>query len=97
MFWIRTVRNEKKKNLWQLARLRDRVENDGHLVMVIKDGDGNVLASIESVMKRRIKYLEDLMNEKKKEGEKVGCHGDSESGSVINQHGSEDSYEEDKE
>lgn len=59
-------KEREKKNLWQLARLRDRVENDGRLVMVIKDGDGNVLASIESVMKRRIKYLEDLMNEKKR-------------------------------
>ncbi|KAG2465922.1 CFDP2 protein, partial [Polypterus senegalus] len=54
---------EGEKDLYQLARQRDRAGKDVQQVRVIKDKDGNVLTSEESVLSRWKEYFERLMNE----------------------------------
>ena len=77
---------EGEKDLYRLARQRDRAEKDVLQVQVIKDADGNVLTSEESVLRRWMEYFEELMNEEnEREREKVGRGGDSESGSGVDQ------------
>ena len=75
---------EGEKDLYRLARQRDRAGKDVLQVRVIKDANGNVLTSEESVLRRWIEYFEELMNEEN-EREKVGRGGDSESGSGVDQ------------
>ncbi|XP_061605912.1 uncharacterized protein LOC133466337 isoform X1 [Phyllopteryx taeniolatus] len=57
---------EEEKDLYRLARQRDR---DGNQVRVIKDRDGNMLTCARSVLARWKEYFEELMNE---ENEKEG-------------------------
>ncbi|XP_051784793.1 uncharacterized protein LOC127528352 [Erpetoichthys calabaricus] len=60
---------EGEKNLYQLARQKDRAVKDVQQVRVIKDKDGNILTNEESVLSRWKEYFERLMNEEN-EGEK---------------------------
>ncbi|KAI5614578.1 hypothetical protein C0J50_8916, partial [Silurus asotus] len=52
-----------EKDLYRLARQRDRAGKDVLQVRAIKDGDGNVLTSKERVLSRWREYFEQLMNE----------------------------------
>ncbi|KAF7705380.1 hypothetical protein C0J45_6915 [Silurus meridionalis] len=54
---------EGEKDLYRLARQRNQAEKDVLQVRAIKDGDGNVLTSEESVLRRWREYFEQLMNE----------------------------------
>ncbi|KAF7710733.1 hypothetical protein HF521_009605, partial [Silurus meridionalis] len=54
---------EGEKDLYRLARQRDRAGKDVLQVRAIKDGEGNVLTSEESVLRRWREYFEQLMNE----------------------------------
>uniref|UniRef100_A0A3B3ILM2 Endonuclease/exonuclease/phosphatase domain-containing protein n=1 Tax=Oryzias latipes TaxID=8090 RepID=A0A3B3ILM2_ORYLA len=53
---------EGEKDLYRLARQRDRDGKDVQQVRVIKDRDGKVLTTQESVQKRWKEYFEELMN-----------------------------------
>ncbi|KAK3531798.1 hypothetical protein QTP70_029738, partial [Hemibagrus guttatus] len=61
---------EGEKDLYRLARQRDRDGKDVQQVRVIKDRDGRVLTSEESVQRRWKEYFEELMNEEENEREK---------------------------
>ncbi|KAI5615215.1 hypothetical protein C0J50_10889, partial [Silurus asotus] len=51
-----------EKDLYRLARQRDRAGKDVLQVRAVKDGEGNVLTSEESVLRRWREYFEQLMN-----------------------------------
>ncbi|XP_051783710.1 uncharacterized protein LOC127527824 [Erpetoichthys calabaricus] len=70
---------EGEKDLYRLARQRDQAGKDVQQVRVIKDKDGNVLKSEESVLSRWKEYFERLMNE---ENERVKRLDDVE---IVNQ------------
>ena len=53
---------EGEKELYRLARQRDRAGKDVQHVRVIKDADGNVLTNEECVRRRWKGYFEELMN-----------------------------------
>ena len=53
---------EGEKDLYRLARQRDRAAKDVQQVRVIKDADGSVLIGEERVRERWKKYFEELMN-----------------------------------
>uniref|UniRef100_A0A3B3I9A4 ribonuclease H n=1 Tax=Oryzias latipes TaxID=8090 RepID=A0A3B3I9A4_ORYLA len=53
---------EGEKDLYRLARQRDRDGKDVLQIRVIKDRDGKVLTTQESVQKRWKEYFEELMN-----------------------------------
>ncbi|KAI5611767.1 hypothetical protein C0J50_1408 [Silurus asotus] len=53
---------EGEKDLYRLARQRDRAGKDVLQVRAVKDGEGNVLTSEESVLRRWREYFEQLMN-----------------------------------
>ena len=54
---------EGEKELYRLARQRDRAGKDVQHVTVIKDENGNVMVNLEAVLKRWKEYFEKLMNE----------------------------------
>ncbi|XP_061621461.1 uncharacterized protein LOC133474126 [Phyllopteryx taeniolatus] len=54
---------EGEKDLYRLARQRDRDGKDVQQVRVIKDRDGNMLTGASSVLGRWKEYFEELMNE----------------------------------
>ena len=54
---------EGEKELYRLARQRDRAGKDVQHVRVIKDENGNVMVNSEAVLKRWKEYFEKLMNE----------------------------------
>ena len=54
---------EGEKELYSLARQRDRAGKDAQHVRVIKDENGNVIVNSEIVSKRWKEYFERLMNE----------------------------------
>ncbi|XP_051779618.1 uncharacterized protein LOC127526820 [Erpetoichthys calabaricus] len=54
---------EGERDLYRLARQRDQAGKDVQQVRVIKDKDGNILASEDSVLSRWKEYFERLMNE----------------------------------
>ncbi|KAI5606596.1 hypothetical protein C0J50_2095 [Silurus asotus] len=58
---------EGEKDLYRLARQRDRAGKDVLQVRAVKDGEGNVLTSEESVLRRWREYFEQLMNENYRE------------------------------
>ncbi|KAI5619610.1 hypothetical protein C0J50_21007 [Silurus asotus] len=64
-FWRR------EKDLYRLARQRDRAEKNVLQVRETKNGDGNVLTSEESVLRRWRKYFEQLMNDENKRERKL--------------------------
>ncbi|KAI5099810.1 gastrula zinc finger protein XlCGF28.1-like [Silurus meridionalis] len=57
---------EGEKDLYRLSRQRDRAGKDVLQVRAIKNEDGNVLTSEESVLRSRREYFEQLMNEENK-------------------------------
>ena len=54
---------EGEKELYRLARQRDRAGKDVQHVRVIKDENGNVMVNSEAVLKRWKEYFEKLINE----------------------------------
>ncbi|KAK3574354.1 hypothetical protein QTP86_005145 [Hemibagrus guttatus] len=61
--YTRLDTREGEKDLYRLARQRDRDGKDVQQVRVIKDRDGRVFTSEESVQRRWKEYFEELMNE----------------------------------
>ena len=62
--YARLETKEGEKELYGLARQRDRAGKDVQLVSVIKDENGNMMVNSEAVLKRWKEYFEKLMNEK---------------------------------
>ncbi|KAK3565722.1 hypothetical protein QTP86_014199, partial [Hemibagrus guttatus] len=60
-----------QKDLYRVARQRDRDGKDVQQVRVIKDRDGRVLTSEESVQRRWKEYFEELMNEENEREKRV--------------------------
>ena len=60
--YARLQTKEGEKELYQLARQRDRAGKDVQHVRVIKDENGNVMVNSEAVLKRWKEYFEKLMN-----------------------------------
>ena len=54
---------EGEKELYSLARQRDKAGKDVQHVRVIKDEKGNVMANSEAILKRWKEYFKKLMNE----------------------------------
>ncbi|KAK3559310.1 hypothetical protein QTP86_012718 [Hemibagrus guttatus] len=73
--YIRLDTREGEKDLYRLARQRDRDGKDVQQVRVIKDRDGRVLTSEESVQRRWKEYFKELMNEEN-EREKKSRRGE---------------------
>ncbi|KAK3555107.1 hypothetical protein QTP86_010069 [Hemibagrus guttatus] len=69
--YTRLDTREGEKDLYRLARQRDRDGKDVQQVRVIKDRDGRVLTSEESVQRRWKEYFEELMNEENERGKRV--------------------------
>ena len=61
--YARLETKEGEKELYRLARQRDREGKDIQHMRVIKDENGNVMVSSEAVLKRWKEYFEKLMNE----------------------------------
>ena len=62
-FYARLETKEGEKELYKLARQRDRAGKDVQHVRVLKDENGNVMINSEAVLKRWKEYFEKLMNE----------------------------------
>ncbi|MCJ8739627.1 hypothetical protein PDJAM_G00049210 [Pangasius djambal] len=62
---------EGQNDLYRLVRQRDRDGKDVQQVRVIKDRDGRVLTSEESVQRRWKEYFEELMNEENEREKRV--------------------------
>ncbi|KAK3537187.1 hypothetical protein QTP70_002628 [Hemibagrus guttatus] len=69
--YTRLDTREGEKDLYKLARQRDRDGKDVQQVRVIKDRDGRVLTSEESVQRRWKEYFEELMNEENEREKRV--------------------------
>ncbi|KAK3515161.1 hypothetical protein QTP70_008184 [Hemibagrus guttatus] len=69
--YTRLDTRECEKDLYRLARQRDRDGKDVQQVRVIKDRDGRVLTSEESVQRRWKEYFEELMNEENEREKRV--------------------------
>ncbi|KAK3517403.1 hypothetical protein QTP70_008931 [Hemibagrus guttatus] len=69
--YTRVDTREGEKDLYRLARQRDRDGKDVQQVRVIKDRDGRVLTSEESVQRRWKEYFEELMNEENEREKRV--------------------------
>ncbi|KAK3507852.1 hypothetical protein QTP70_001473 [Hemibagrus guttatus] len=69
--YTRLDTREGQKDLYRLARQRDRDGKDVQQVRVIKDKDGRVLTSEESVQRRWKEYFEELMNEENEREKRV--------------------------
>ena len=61
--YARLKTKEGEKELYKLARQRNRAGKDVQHVRVIKDENGNVMVNSEAVLKRWKEYFEKLMNE----------------------------------
>ena len=61
--YARLETKEGEKDLYRLARQRDRAGKDVQHVKVIKDKNGNVMVNSEAVLKRWKEYFQKLMNE----------------------------------
>ena len=61
--YARLVTKEGKKELYRLARQRDRAGKDVQHMRVIKDENGNLIVNSEAVLKRWKEYFEKLINE----------------------------------
>ena len=62
--YARLETKEGEKELYKLARQRNRAGKDVQHVKVIKDENGNVMVNSEAVLKRWKEYFEKLMNKK---------------------------------
>ncbi|KAK3575081.1 hypothetical protein QTP86_019740 [Hemibagrus guttatus] len=69
--YTRLDTTEGQKDLYRLARQRDRDGNDVQQVRVIKDRDERVLTSEESVQRRWKEYFEKLMNDENEREKRV--------------------------
>ncbi|KAK3527056.1 hypothetical protein QTP86_008661 [Hemibagrus guttatus] len=69
--YTRLDTREVEKDLYRLARQRDRDGKDVQQIRVIKDRDGRVLTSEESVQRRWKEYFEELMNEENEREKRV--------------------------
>ncbi|KAK3552554.1 hypothetical protein QTP86_014821, partial [Hemibagrus guttatus] len=69
--YTRLDTREGEKYLYRIARQRDRDGKDVQQVRVIKDRDGRVLTSEESVQRRWKEYFEELMNEENEREKRV--------------------------
>ncbi|KAK3559109.1 hypothetical protein QTP86_004106 [Hemibagrus guttatus] len=69
--YTRLNTREGEKDLYRLARQRDRDGKDVQQVRVIKDRDGRVLTSEQSVQRRWKEYFEELMNEENEREKRV--------------------------
>ncbi|KAK3537397.1 hypothetical protein QTP70_008857 [Hemibagrus guttatus] len=69
--YTRLDTREGEKDLYRLARQRDRDGKDVQQVRVIKDRDGRVLTSEESVQRRWKEYFEELMIEENEREKRV--------------------------
>ncbi|KAK3553628.1 hypothetical protein QTP70_006272 [Hemibagrus guttatus] len=69
--YTRLDTREGEKDLYRLARQRDRDGKDVQQVRVIKDRDGRVLTSEESVQRRWKEHFEELMNEENEREKRV--------------------------
>ncbi|KAK3506276.1 hypothetical protein QTP70_017710, partial [Hemibagrus guttatus] len=69
--YTRLDTREGQKDLYRLARQRDRDGKDVQQVRVIKDKEGRVLTSEESVQRRWKEYFEELMNEENEREKRV--------------------------
>ncbi|KAK3563919.1 hypothetical protein QTP86_004862 [Hemibagrus guttatus] len=69
--YTRLDTREGEKDLYRLARQRDRDGKDVQQVRVIKDRDGRVLTSEQSVQRRWKEYFEELMNEENEREKRV--------------------------
>ncbi|KAK3533286.1 hypothetical protein QTP70_014311 [Hemibagrus guttatus] len=69
--YTRLDTREGEKDLYRLARQRDRDGKDVQQVRVIKDRDGRVLTSEEGVQRRWKEYFEELMNEENEREKRV--------------------------
>ncbi|KAK3522612.1 hypothetical protein QTP86_027198 [Hemibagrus guttatus] len=69
--YTRLDTREGEKDLYRLARQRDRDGKDVQQVRVIKDRDGRVLTSEESVQRRWKEYFEEMMNEENEREKRV--------------------------
>ncbi|KAK3569667.1 hypothetical protein QTP86_002636 [Hemibagrus guttatus] len=69
--YTRLDTREGRKDLYRLARQRDQDGKDVQQVRVIKDRDGRVLTSEESVQRRWKEYFEELMNEENEREKRV--------------------------
>ncbi|KAK3518291.1 hypothetical protein QTP86_003825, partial [Hemibagrus guttatus] len=69
--YTRLDTREGEKDLYRLARQRDRDGKDVQQVRVIKDKEGRVLTSEESVQRRWKEYFEELMNEENEREKRV--------------------------
>ena len=61
--YARLETKEGEKELYRLARQRNRAGKDVLHVRVIKDENVNVMVNLEAVLKRWKEYFEKLMNE----------------------------------
>ena len=61
--YARLETKEGEKELYRLARQRDRAGKDVQYVRVIKDENGNVMVNSEAVLKRWKEYFKKLMNQ----------------------------------
>ncbi|KAK3545783.1 hypothetical protein QTP70_012755 [Hemibagrus guttatus] len=69
--YTRLDTREGEKDLYRLARQRDRDGKDVQQVRVIKDRDGRVLTSEGSIQRRWKEYFEELMNEENEREKRV--------------------------
>ena len=60
--YARLETKEGEKELYRLARQRDRAGKDVQHMRVIKDENGNMMVNSEAVLKRWKEYFEKLMN-----------------------------------
>ena len=60
--YARLETKEGEKELYRLARQRDRAGKDVQHMRVIKDENDNVMVNLEAVLKRWREYFEKLMN-----------------------------------
>ena len=61
--YARLETKKDEKELYKLARQRDRAGKDVQHMRVIKDENGNVIVNSEAVLKRWKEYFEKLINE----------------------------------
>ncbi|KAK3505891.1 hypothetical protein QTP70_019450 [Hemibagrus guttatus] len=69
--YTRLDTREGEKDLYRLGRQRDRDGKDVQQVRVIKDRDGRMLTSEESIQRRWKEYFEELMNEENEREKRV--------------------------
>ena len=70
--YARLETKEGEKELYRLARQRDRAGKDVQHVRVRKDKNGNVTVNSEALLKRWKEYFEKLMNEENNRGSRSG-------------------------